>query len=432
MIMRSYEEAGEAGHRPNLDVGDTGPGVQLLQSLLGVKQTAVFDDETRKAVISFQEAKLGPGEGSGGVGPRTWQALDKMAADAAQAKLRSEIQAIPDNQVGANWGARKADFLAVAADPANSLKARQMYQIWMRYWVDRQHEAYPEVQRLEEALRKRDVVDYIDKKPKFEAGKRGVFPADYEAAYDRLAAANYYTSYLVGVHDWLEIYVDSMGKRVTLYQVNEKTVELIKAHELRMAILGFVIAFAGAPVREPLPGRPAAPPAGPRESPGKAGEPPPTPKPAGEEPAPKAAEKDPAAAPPQPQSGSKITFSIVKPSPAGPGAPYGAELGARLKVAGKVGPSALKPIVEDLNGQSGMSRVEKANAAKAAVDVSKPTFGAGPVVELDGNQVVLSRAPMRGAPVVVVKPDGTVTFGRVDIVANEGDFTWTVSNLTVQ
>ena len=438
-MMRSYEEVGEPGRRPNLDMGDTGPGVALLQSLVGVKQTSVFDDDTRKAVIAFQEEKLGPGEGSGGVGPRTWQALDKLVADAAQAKRRKEIQAVADNQVRASWATRKDDFLAVAADPSNALNAHQMYQIWMRYWVDRQHEAYPDAKRLEEALRKQDPVAFLEKKPKFDAGKRGVFPADYEAAADRLAAANYYSSYLVGVHDWLEIYVDGMGKRVTIYQVNEKAVELIKAHELHMAILGFVIVIASTPVRESLPSRPAPPP-GPPETPGEAGEPMAPPKPAAEElpakapenPPEKAREKDPVAAPAQAPRGGKITISIVKASPPGPGAEYGAQLGQRLKIDGKVGPSALKPIVEDLNGQSAMSNVEKGNAAKAAVDASKPTFGAGPVVELDGHQVVLSRLPVKGMPVIVVKPDATVTFGRVDVVSNDADFTWTVSNLSVR
>jgi hypothetical protein len=139
----------------------------------------------------------------------------------------------------------------------------------------------------------------------------------------------------------------SDGLLLSIAQVNDKTVELIKAHELHMAILGFVVAIAGAPVRESLPSRPSARP-GPLEAPGKAEEPPTK---APDNAPEKAPENDPAAAPPQAARGGKITISIVKPSSPGPGAEYGAQLGTRLKVDGKVGPSALKAIVEDLNGQ---------------------------------------------------------------------------------
>ena len=65
--------AGNIGARPNLNLGDRGPGVKLLQTLLGVPKTSVFDQTTRKAVDAFQRAQ---GWEPSGVGPMTWAALD--------------------------------------------------------------------------------------------------------------------------------------------------------------------------------------------------------------------------------------------------------------------------------------------------------------------------------------------------------------------
>jgi peptidoglycan hydrolase-like protein with peptidoglycan-binding domain len=69
--------AGNAGARPNLRLGDRGPGVKLLQTLLGVPETSVFDQTTRKAMDAFQRAQ---GWEPSGVGPMTWAALDARAS----------------------------------------------------------------------------------------------------------------------------------------------------------------------------------------------------------------------------------------------------------------------------------------------------------------------------------------------------------------
>lgn len=161
--------------------------------------------------------------------------------------LRSTIPAIAASDIRANWGSRKQDFLAAANDPSNSLNAAQLYQIWLHYWLDEQAAALAEFQPLENAA-KADMVAYTEKLPKFHAGRRGIFPPDYEAAADRLAAANYYGSYLVGIRDWLETYVDAMHNHVTLGQVNLKAVELIKNRGLHLAVLGFVLLLASLPI----------------------------------------------------------------------------------------------------------------------------------------------------------------------------------------
>jgi hypothetical protein len=79
------------GDRPNLDVDDYGPGVKLLQRLLGVQQTGFFEDATRRAVVAFQKVPandLLPA--TGGVGPRTWAKLDELRGTATP-KLASAL-----------------------------------------------------------------------------------------------------------------------------------------------------------------------------------------------------------------------------------------------------------------------------------------------------------------------------------------------------
>jgi peptidoglycan hydrolase-like protein with peptidoglycan-binding domain len=78
-VQRSGKEQGQPGARPNLELGDTGTGVALLQRLLGRRPTGVFDDATERAVIAYQEARPELHPATGGVGPKTWQALDRHA-----------------------------------------------------------------------------------------------------------------------------------------------------------------------------------------------------------------------------------------------------------------------------------------------------------------------------------------------------------------
>jgi peptidoglycan hydrolase-like protein with peptidoglycan-binding domain len=73
MILRERVGEGSPGKRENMDVGDTGPGVTLLQRLLGANQTGTFDAQTRAAVDRFQRQQ---GWDPGGVGPGTWAAID--------------------------------------------------------------------------------------------------------------------------------------------------------------------------------------------------------------------------------------------------------------------------------------------------------------------------------------------------------------------
>ena len=59
MLQRSVQDEGEPGRRPSLDVSNSGPGVVLLQRLLGANQTGAFDTQTRHAVDRFQRQQGG-------------------------------------------------------------------------------------------------------------------------------------------------------------------------------------------------------------------------------------------------------------------------------------------------------------------------------------------------------------------------------------
>jgi peptidoglycan hydrolase-like protein with peptidoglycan-binding domain len=76
LLQRSVVQEGTPGARPNTVAGDTGPGVTLLQRLLGVTPTGTFDQATRDAVDHFQRQQ---GWDPSGVGPMTWAALDDGA-----------------------------------------------------------------------------------------------------------------------------------------------------------------------------------------------------------------------------------------------------------------------------------------------------------------------------------------------------------------
>jgi peptidoglycan hydrolase-like protein with peptidoglycan-binding domain len=79
-LARAEQPAGKPGARHWLNPGDTGPGVSLLQRILGVPRTGVFDEATRLAVVDFQTARPELHPATGGVGEGTWKALDEIIA----------------------------------------------------------------------------------------------------------------------------------------------------------------------------------------------------------------------------------------------------------------------------------------------------------------------------------------------------------------
>ncbi|WP_033287841.1 hypothetical protein [Amycolatopsis jejuensis] len=161
--------------------------------------------------------------------------------------LRATIGAVPPRDIGPSWSGRKQEFLVAAADPTNTLSSAQLYQIWLRYWKDEQAAARAAFKPIEDAEAKRDVVGYVDKLHMFKAGRRGILSPAYEAASDRVTAADYYTSDLADVLGWLEAQVDISHRPVTLEQVNRQVVELIKQRAAQEALWSVVLAYAGRP-----------------------------------------------------------------------------------------------------------------------------------------------------------------------------------------
>lgn len=78
LLQRAAKGLGEPGRRPDLWLGDTGPAVRAVQSLLDVPVSGVFDETTRLAVVRFRKATFGETDPAGGVGPGTWQKLDEL------------------------------------------------------------------------------------------------------------------------------------------------------------------------------------------------------------------------------------------------------------------------------------------------------------------------------------------------------------------
>jgi peptidoglycan hydrolase-like protein with peptidoglycan-binding domain len=132
---RLDNHAGTPGNRPNLNAGDRGPGVRLMQHILGVPETSVFDAATRSAVDAFQKKQ---GWTPGGVGPMTWAELDKERPRVEVAD-RMATMADPAAPTRAVWhpsgNAKDAtDFsawaMAAAEDPAFTVSPTTVINCW--------------------------------------------------------------------------------------------------------------------------------------------------------------------------------------------------------------------------------------------------------------------------------------------------------------
>ncbi len=132
---RLDNHAGTPGNRPNLNAGDRGPGVRLMQHILGVPETSVFDVATRSAVDAFQKKQ---GWTPSGVGPMTWAELDKERprVEVADAMAKMADPASPTRAVWHPSGNNKdaTDFsawaMAAAEDPAFTVAPTTVINCW--------------------------------------------------------------------------------------------------------------------------------------------------------------------------------------------------------------------------------------------------------------------------------------------------------------
>ena len=114
----------------------------------------------------------------------------------------------------------------------------------------------------------------------------------------------------------------------------------------------------------------------------------------------------------------------------GPGVVYGKDFAARLSAQGVSGAGILRPLIDDLNAQRALSAADKATAARVACNTQgTPGWGAGAVVTMpNGDLIVTSRMHATEAPVLIVKPDGAVLRGTVNLEMRD-EHTCRVSNV---
>jgi hypothetical protein len=162
-------------------------------------------------------------------------------------RLREDVEKVAPMAVREQWAQRGRQFVKVATDPANRLNANQMYQIWLRYWMDRQHEAHDAFERLDNRLRAEagsDLSKYTEKRMRFDKGLTSALGPEYEALFERQQATDYVISELRAVKDWLEQYVDGMKRSVTFPQVNAKALEIARAKTWFRQYMAPLILFA--------------------------------------------------------------------------------------------------------------------------------------------------------------------------------------------
>lgn len=143
---------GTPGDRPNLRFGYRGPGVRLLQKILGVSQTGFFGKKTLAAVTAFQKLQ---GWGPSGVGPETWHALDRTAvanemgvlADPAHPLRATWHSSGPGKKVGdpdrlpsgyltqfAEWASAAAEDTTFTVGPGTVINCWEMV-LWSAYLI---------------------------------------------------------------------------------------------------------------------------------------------------------------------------------------------------------------------------------------------------------------------------------------------------------
>jgi hypothetical protein len=109
-------------------------------------------------------------------------------------------------------------------------KGEQTYRNWSQGWANEQNDANAEVRALEDKFRNEDAVAFAENKNKFNMGARDALGGEYQAAANRLDAANVVSSVFDKTHDWVRARVDAEGKQVTQQQINEHALALASSN----------------------------------------------------------------------------------------------------------------------------------------------------------------------------------------------------------
>src|SRR5262249_4926588 len=154
------------------------------------------------------------------------------AAAKAHAKIREGIPKMSATEIASQWDDDKADFIAVASSPTNTLKREQFLRIFVHYWSDR----YKESQKA--------LMHASDLKPD-----------ERKRAEGEEVQANFMLSAVVLANEALSA-AESQGKHLTLDELNKDTWELEKGHREIVKATGMIVPGGGrrggAPRPEPV------------------------------------------------------------------------------------------------------------------------------------------------------------------------------------
>ncbi|WP_089106496.1 hypothetical protein [Streptomyces hyaluromycini] len=168
------------------------------------------------------------------------------------------------------------------ADPHNRLTARELFDIWMRYWAVRHNEALRHEREVRRSVWRIDVVAFTSHERKFRLGDRDAHGPAYRAAADELDFCQWMASAATELLVWLEVQ-EKKGTPVTFEQANRAAASIARGLAFNQTwvqplLLGVV---GGASVRSAETGAGAGrPPASPRV-PAAAEQPSAAPRPAG-------------------------------------------------------------------------------------------------------------------------------------------------------
>jgi len=140
------------------------------------------------------------------------------------------VHATKPGDIGVQWQARKAEFIAVAS-LENYLSAHQLFQIWQNAWMEQRAQAGIEEDKIRRQIHGANPAVYADNMNRFEHGVRDALGPVYRAAADRLDTTNAMLSTVTDVLNWLEAR-EAMGDRRTLQQVDERAIEILKGQAM--------------------------------------------------------------------------------------------------------------------------------------------------------------------------------------------------------
>ncbi len=153
-----------------------------------------------------------------------------MANKHGYAFAEEPVHATKPGDIGGQWQARKAEFIAVASSE-NYLSAHQLFQIWQNAWMEQRARAGIDEDRIRRQIHSVNPAVYADNMDRFEHGRRDALGPVYQEAADRLDTTNAMLSTVTDVLNWLEAR-EAMGDRCTLQQVDAKAIEILKGWEM--------------------------------------------------------------------------------------------------------------------------------------------------------------------------------------------------------